>query len=184
MNDILLVEDNEELAELIMAFLRRDGYTVCWVTTGKGAVSYMENHSVRLMLLDIMLPEMDGFAVCRAVRKQHNLPILIMSARSGREDKLSGYELGADDYVEKPVDGEILSAKVRALMQRAYGSQQKGPLVSGDRSAAIEARRDRAILEQSLKKIITALSTALPSDGCRTKHKSFRWIKATLFVPD
>lgn len=140
MNDILLVEDNEELAELIMAFLRRDGYTVCWVTTGKGAVSYMENHSVRLMLLDIMLPEMDGFAVCRAVRKQHNLPILIMSARSGREDKLSGYELGADDYVEKPVDGEILSAKVRALMQRAYGSRQKGPLVSGDLAIDLESR--------------------------------------------
>lgn len=140
MKDILLVEDNEELAKLIMDFLRRDGYTVCHAASGKEAVSYMEASPVRLMLLDIMLPGMDGFAVCRAVRKQHNLPIMIMSARSAREDKLNGYELGADDYVEKPVDAEILSAKVNALMQRAYGGQQAGPLVSGDLAIDLASR--------------------------------------------
>ena len=85
---------------------------------------------MKLLLLDIMLPEMDGFAVCRAVREKGNMPVLIMSARAGRDDKLTGYELGADDYMEKPVDPEILTAKVRALMQRAYGTFAESDILS------------------------------------------------------
>ncbi|MCQ4638152.1 response regulator transcription factor [Anaerovorax odorimutans] len=150
MKDILLVEDNEELAALIQTFLLRDGYTVLHVTSGREAVEYLRRHSVKLLLLDIMLPEMDGFAVCRAVREQRDIPILIMSARSDRADKLSGYELGADDYMEKPVDAEILTAKIKALMQRAYGAQRKEEvLVSGDITVDREARcvrlKDRII---------------------------------------
>ena len=94
------------------------------------------------MLLDIMLPGMDGFAVCRAVRERWNLPILIMSARSARGDKLSGYELGADDYMEKPVDPDILTAKVRALLQRAYGvTVENSLLLSGDITLDQNARK-------------------------------------------
>ena len=100
MKDILLVEDNKELAVLIRDFLNREGYSVCWAGSGTEALDYMEGQPVKLLLLDIMLPEMDGFAVCRAVRAKWNLPVLIMSARDGRADKLTGYELGADDYME------------------------------------------------------------------------------------
>lgn len=132
MQDILLVEDNEELAELIKDFLMRDGFTVWKVGSGEAALAYLKEHPVKLLVLDIMLPEMDGFAVCKAVRENGNIPVLIMSARAGREDKLIGYELGADDYMEKPVDAEILSAKAKALIQRAYGSKkQVDILISG-----------------------------------------------------
>ena len=142
MKDILLVKDNKELAVLIRDFLNREGYSVCWAGSGKEALDYMEVQPVKMLLLDIMLPEMDGFAVCRAVRAKWNLPVLIMSARAGRDDKLTGYELGADDYMEKPVDAEILIAKVKALMQRAYGGRQESDLiVSGQISLDTSARQ-------------------------------------------
>lgn len=142
MKDILLVEDNEELAGLIRDFLQKEAYTVVHVTSGSEAVKYLENHMVKLLLLDIMLPEMDGFAICRFVRSKWNMPILIMSARAGREDKLNGYELGADDYMEKPVDAKILIAKVKALIQRAYGIRQETDiLTSGGISVEKTARQ-------------------------------------------
>lgn len=130
MKDILLVEDNEELAVLIKAFLEREGYTVFHAVSGEVAMEYLTQHSVKIMLLDIMLPEMDGFAVCRKVRASWNMPILVMSARSGRDDKLTGYELGADDYIEKPIDIKILTAKVKALIQRAYGVKIQSDILS------------------------------------------------------
>ena len=142
MKDILLVEDNEELAGLIRDFLERDGYQVCHVTSGNDAVRYLDGQQVKVLLLDIMLPGMDGFAVCRAVRERWNMPILIMSARSGRDNQLCGYELGADDYMEKPIDPGILAAKLKALIQRAYGIQTESEiLVSGGISADLPSRQ-------------------------------------------
>lgn len=142
MKDILLVEDNEELAVLIRDFLIREGYSVCWAVSGKEALEVMEEQPIKMLLLDIMLPGMDGFAVCCAVREKWSLPVLIMSARAGRDDKLTGYELGADDYMEKPVDADILIAKVKALMQRAYGARQESDmLVSGQISLDTGARQ-------------------------------------------
>lgn len=132
MKDILLVEDNEELAELIQVFLIREGYSVYWVSNGEDAFAYLKKHAAGLLLLDIMLPGIDGFAVCRAVREHESMPILIMSARSDKADQLKGYELGADDYMEKPVDPEILSAKVKVLLQRSYRSSlQSDVKISG-----------------------------------------------------
>ena len=98
MKDILLVEDNRELAELLQAFLEKGGFTVHPVPTGEEAAAYLEENNVKIMLLDIMLPGMDGFAVCRTVREKGDIPILIMSARAEKDDKLNGFGLGADDY--------------------------------------------------------------------------------------
>ena len=141
MNDILLVEDNAELADLIQRFLVRDGYSVIHVSSGEKALEYLDRNSAGILLLDLMLPEIDGFSVCQAVRKRHAIPILIMSAKSGKEDKLMGYELGADDYMEKPVEPEILSAKINALLQRAYGNgSQTGILSSGGLQIHPESR--------------------------------------------
>ncbi|MCH1983375.1 response regulator transcription factor [Ruminococcus sp. OA3] len=139
MKDILLVEDNVELAELIQTFLVKNGYSVFHAARGEDAVCYLKKHDVRLLLLDIMLSEMDGFAVCRSVRELRNLPILIMSARSGKSDKLKGYELGADDYMEKPVDPEILTAKIRALLQRFDGRMENLDMI---RSGALTIHQD------------------------------------------
>ena len=133
MNDILLVEDNEELAALIQAFLKKEGYTVRHAATGERALEYLKEQTAKILLLDIMLPGADGFAVCRAVREKGDVPILILSAKSGKEDKLNGFRLGADDYIEKPVDIQILVAKVKALLQRAYGTKKESDkIVSGE----------------------------------------------------
>ena len=96
---------------------------------------------MRVLLLDIMLPGMDGFAVCRAVRQRMSLPVLIMSAKCAKSDKLMGYELGADDYIEKPVEPEILSAKIQALIQRAYGTAHNDILSSGSLSIHQDSRK-------------------------------------------
>lgn len=122
MQDILLVEDNEELAALIQTFLKREGYHVKHINNGEETICVLQDtQEYKLLLLDISLPGIDGFAVCRAVRERRNLPILVISARTGKEDKLNGYELGADDYIDKPIDIDILIAKIKALLQRTYG---------------------------------------------------------------
>ncbi len=139
MKDILLIEDDEEQAGLLQRFLSKDGYVIAHVNTGELALKFLEREPVKLVLLDINLPGMDGFAVCRAIREQHNLPIFVISARTGKEDKLNGYELGADDYMEKLVDIEILSAKIKALMQRNYGMSARTDVIS---SGSLQIHRD------------------------------------------
>lgn len=129
MVDILLVEDNEELRKLIQVFLERDGYAAAVVSSGEEALSYLKAERAKLMLLDIMLPGMDGFALCDKVRKENNIPIIILSARSRKEDKMNGFSLGADDYVEKPVDMDILLAKIGALMRRNYELKQQNTVI-------------------------------------------------------
>lgn len=120
MIDILIVEDNKELSTLLSDFLTNEGYSIKQAETGEEALAIMKNEEVRLVLLDIILPEMDGFAVCRQIRETHNTPILILSARIGKEDKLNGLLLGADDYIEKPYDIDILLAKIKGIFKRRY----------------------------------------------------------------
>ena len=121
MTDILIVEDNKELANLLCDFLRMENYTVSVAESGEKALSLYEKYGARLVVLDIMLPGMDGFAVCRKIREESNTPILIVSAKSGKEDKLNGLTLGADDYIEKPYDIDIMLAKISGIFKRRYG---------------------------------------------------------------
>ena len=118
MVDILLVEDDEEICSLLADFLRAENYTVSIALTGEKALSLYEKYGARLVLLDINLPKMDGFSVCEQLRKNDNIPIIILTARGGRDDKLSGILLGADDYIEKPFDIEILIAKIKGIFKR------------------------------------------------------------------
>ncbi|GFP75560.1 response regulator transcription factor [Clostridium fungisolvens] len=120
MVDLLLVEDNLELADLICTFLKKDGFSIINVDSGEKAMEFLEKDIAKIVLLDIMLPGIDGFTVCSGIRKNHNVPIIIMSAKIDKTDKINGFTLGADDYIEKPVDVDILSAKVSALMKRNY----------------------------------------------------------------
>lgn len=114
------MEDNRELAGLLCDFLRAENYTVSVAETGEKALSLYHRYGARLILLDIMLPGIDGFAVCREIREESNIPIIIVSAKSGKEDELSGIELGADDYIEKPYDIDILLAKISGIFKRRY----------------------------------------------------------------
>lgn len=142
MVDILLVEDHKELAELLAAFLSRDGYLVEVRESGEKALCFLEENSAKLILLDVMLPGMYGFGFCAAVRKKSNIPIIILSARVDKEDKINGFVQGADDYVEKPVDVDILLAKIGALMRRNYDLKKENTLIhSGAVSVDMEAKQ-------------------------------------------
>ncbi|MCI8306829.1 MAG: response regulator transcription factor [Lachnospiraceae bacterium] len=118
--DILIVEDNRELADLLCDFLRADNYTVSVAETGEKALSLYERYGARLIVLDIMLPGIDGFAVCKKIREESNTPILIVSAKTDKENKLNGLTTGADDYIEKPYDIDIMLAKIDGIFRRRY----------------------------------------------------------------
>ncbi len=124
MTDILIVEDDRELASLLTDFLRAEGYTVTAVESGERALELFEKYGARLVVLDINLPNMNGFAVCSKLRENADTPILIVSARTGKEDKLSGLDLGADDYIEKPYDIDILIAKIKGIFKRRYQREE------------------------------------------------------------
>ena len=120
MTDILVVEDNLEMATLLCDFLKAEGYSVELCTDGESALKAFAEHGARLVLLDIMLPGLDGFGVCRKLRETSNTPILIVSAKTEKDDKLNGLILGADDYIEKPYDIDILIAKIKGIFTRRY----------------------------------------------------------------
>ena len=122
--DILIVEDNKELLTLLTDFLRADGYTVSVAESGEKALSLYEKYGARLVLLDINLPGMDGFAVCDRIRKEGNTPIIMLTARVNKEDKLNGIILGADDYIEKPYDIDILLAKIKGIFKRRFSEDK------------------------------------------------------------
>lgn len=129
MTDILIVEDNKELADLLCDFLRGENYTVSVAETGEKALSLYEKYGARLIVLDILLPGIDGFAVCQKIREESNTPILIVSAKTDKEDKLNGLVLGADDYIEKPYDIDIMLAKISGIFKRRYAVDE---LTDGD----------------------------------------------------
>ena len=124
MLDILIVEDNSEIAQLLCDFLRAEDFTVSVADSGEKALSLYERYGAKLLVLDIMLPGMDGFAVCAKIREQSNTPILIVSAKTEKNDKLTGLLLGADDYIEKPYDVDILLAKIRGIFCRRYAQDE------------------------------------------------------------
>ncbi len=118
--DILIVEDNKELADLLCDFLRAENYTVSAVQTVEKALLLYEKYGARLVVLDIMLPDKDGFFVLEKIRTESNTPVLIVSAKTEKEDKLNGLNLGADDYIEKPYDIDIMLAKINGIFKRRY----------------------------------------------------------------
>ena len=118
MVDILIVEDNKELSGLLCDFLCAENYTVSIAQTGEKALALYEKYGAKLVLLDINLPGITGFEVCEKIREKDNTPIIILTARVDRDDKLSGILMGADDYIEKPYDIDILLAKIKGIFKR------------------------------------------------------------------
>lgn len=120
MLDIIIVEDNKEIGTLLSDFLRKENYTVSIAESGEKAIDLFERYGAKLIILDLMLPGMDGFAVCSRIRENSNAHILIASAKTDKDDKLKGLNLGADDYIEKPYDIDILLAKIKGIFKRKY----------------------------------------------------------------
>ncbi|MBQ7186465.1 MAG: response regulator transcription factor [Ruminococcus sp.] len=128
MTDILVVEDDKELSTLLTDFLRAEGYTVSAVDSGQKALQLFDRYGAKLVVLDINLPDVNGFSVCAKLRENADTPILIVSCRTDKQDKLNGLDLGADDYIEKPYDIDILIAKIKGIFKRRYQRE----LISAD----------------------------------------------------
>jgi len=124
---ILIVEDEDILREIMKDYLLNEGYNVLEAMDGKEALSIFEEHEVHLIILDIMLPELDGWTVCRRIRKKSNVPIIMLTARVDEDDTLLGFELGADDYVTKPYSPPILLARAKRLIESRYSSAVNVP---------------------------------------------------------
>ncbi len=127
-NTILLVEDDERLATLIQNYLQKhDSFDVACESRGDRAVERILAEQPDLVILDLMLPGLDGFGVCRSVRTEYKGPVLIMTAREDDMDQVAGLEMGADDYVKKPIEPRVLLARIRALLRRTTIDTQSTP---------------------------------------------------------
>ncbi|MDB6115342.1 MAG: creB [Lacunisphaera sp.] len=120
---ILVVEDEAAIAETIVYALQTEGFTPVWKTTGREALAELARQPIALVVLDVGLPDVSGFDVCRELRKKHAVPVIFLTARSGEVDKIVGLELGADDYLAKPFSPRELTARVRAVLRRSIPNQ-------------------------------------------------------------
>lgn len=132
MTDILVIEDNEELGTLIQDFLRREGYSVEWKMNAEEGLALVKTAAFKLLLLDVMLPGMDGYEALQEIRQSQKLPVLMMSARTDDQSKILGLDLGADDYIDKPFSVNVLGFKIKALMRRAYDMSEDRQLLTYD----------------------------------------------------
>jgi len=138
---ILIVEDDASLSEMLALNLRSSGHEVTLVADGVAALEQARIQDPDLVILDLMLPELDGLTVCRSLRRSSRVPILMLTARSGEMDKIVGLESGADDYMTKPFSLGELHARIRALLRRSGSSQLGEEVRSGNLSLNFVSRR-------------------------------------------
>lgn len=129
---ILIVDDDENIAELISLYLTKECFDTMMVHDGEQALTAYESYEPNLILLDLMLPGIDGYQVCREIRSKSNIPIIMLSAKGEVFDKVLGLELGADDYMMKPFDSKELVARVKAVLRRYQGPKpEASPALNG-----------------------------------------------------
>lgn len=121
---ILMVDDEQRMRILIEAYLKKEGLNVILAGDGREALRQFKGNHVDLVVLDIMMPIMDGWTVCKELRKISNVPIIMLTARAEDEDQLLGFQLGTDSYVTKPISPKILVAKIKALLKRTYDDEK------------------------------------------------------------
>lgn len=119
MANILIVEDEKKMQEIIVEYMQRGGHICFTADDGIDALVVLKSNPMDLMILDIMMPNLDGFSVCKIAREMSNLPIIMLTAKGSEDDKLKGYDLGADDYMTKPFSPKVLLAKANALLRRS-----------------------------------------------------------------
>ncbi|SFR54624.1 response regulator [Thiomicrospira sp. ALE5] len=122
--NILIIEDEKRIADLLEDYLKAEGYTTQQINTGANAVNTIRETHPDLVLLDIMLPEVDGISICQQVRKTSQVPIIMISAKVEEMDRILGLDLGADDYICKPFSPKEVMARVRAVLRRHYEMKQ------------------------------------------------------------
>ncbi len=129
---ILVVDDEKNILDIIVFNLKNEGYETVSAADGEEAVKMQKEHNPDLILLDVMLPKMDGFAVCKTIRAYSNVPIIMLTARADEVDKIMGLELGADDYITKPFSMKELSARILANTRR-----QPAPIAASENSSSV-----------------------------------------------
>lgn len=123
MSSLLIVEDEQRIQDMLVEFLESQGHLCHRANDGIDALAILKSHSVELIVLDIMLPRLNGFDFCTKVRQFSDVPIIILTAKVSEEDKIHGYELGADDYITKPFSLKVLCAKINAILRRSEGTE-------------------------------------------------------------
>jgi len=116
--NILIVDDEQAIADLVEVYLKNDNYNVFKFYNGKDALTCIENERLDLAILDVMLPDVDGFSICQQIREKHNFPVIMLTAKEEEIDKITGLTLGADDYITKPFRPLELIARVKAQLRR------------------------------------------------------------------
>ncbi len=137
MANILVVEDEVDICNLIRTELEGEGHTVYQAFDGQTALTLVEAHPLQLIILDWMLPGLDGLTVCRRIRQHHLAPIIMLTARNEEVDRILGLEVGADDYISKPFSVRELLARVRALLRRVDLDRRATPPQVGEQSASV-----------------------------------------------
>jgi DNA-binding response OmpR family regulator len=151
---ILIVEDDRNIGNLVRTYLQREGYSVLWVRSGEDALAELDRHPLSLVVLDVGLPGIDGFEVCRRIRARVETPVIMLTARDEEVDRVLGLELGADDYVPKPFSPRELVARVKAVLRRTQPRPPADDLMLGDvqlRRGAREVSRAGAALDLTMK---------------------------------
>ena len=151
---ILVVDDEQRMRKLVKDFLTRDGFHVLEAADGEEAVDiFFAEKKIELVILDIMMPKMDGWAVCREIRQYSKVPIIMLTAKSSEKDELLGFELGVDEYISKPFSPKILVARVQAILRRTNVIDEEAVVIGGIRldKSAHEVYVDDIKLELSYK---------------------------------
>ena len=128
---ILVVDDESRMRKLVKDFLQREGYAVLEAGDGMEAMDIFYEQKIDLVILDVMMPRMDGWQTCREIRRDSTVPIIMLTARSEERDELQGFELGVDEYISKPFSPKILVARVGALLKRIYGTDAEEKMEAG-----------------------------------------------------
>jgi len=151
MATVLVVDDDPKIRDLLRLYVTRDGHRVVFANDGRQALLAAHQHAPDLVLLDVMLPGIDGLEVCRQLREQSDVPIVLLTARSGDSDKVVGLDLGADDYVVKPFSPRELMARVRAQLRRRTRAARDEPILASNGlvvdPGAMEVRVDERPIE-------------------------------------
>ena len=178
---ILLVEDHDDLAASIGDYLEAAGYAMDFAADGAIALNLMEENPYDIIILDLMLPKIDGIRVCERLRERGDgTPILMLTARDQVEDKVNGFEAGADDYLVKPFAMEELSARLKALIRRARGEMSDGALRVGDlvfdpRTMRVEREGQRVVLSPTSARILKVLMRESPRLVSREQLENELW---------
>ena len=138
---IMVAEDEKQMQDIIVEYMRRGGHSCVTAEDGIEALALLKEDCADLLILDVMMPHLDGFTVCRLVRERSGIPIILLTARTAEEDKLKGYEFGADDYMTKPFSPRVLLAKVNALLRRTSARELEAEALSAGKITLMPSAR-------------------------------------------